>query len=37
MSLDHNTTKLLLHWGLGGGSLVLGFLWGLYRLVLTKP
>jgi hypothetical protein len=35
--MDNITVKLALHWGLGGGALVLGFLWGLYQFVLTKP
>ena len=35
--MDPVTKKLLIHWGLGGGSVLLSFLWNVYRLYTTQP
>ena len=35
--MDPMTKKLLIHRGLGGGSLLLHVLWNVYRLCATQP
>jgi hypothetical protein len=35
--MDPQFSKALIHWVLGGGSLLLRFVWEVYNLYMTRP